>query len=147
MNLSKSAKVTRVSNAVAAGTTTVNSSSVDMTSFDNVQFLVAFGAIVDGGSQSCKLQQSSDDGSADAWADLEGTKITVADDDDNQLVILDLSRPREKFVRCVVSRATQNSTIDGIVAQQYNGQVEPVVHDATTVVGSEFHHAPAEGTA
>ena len=38
-------KLTRVSNAVAAGTTDINSSSVDMTGFDGVAFVVALGAI------------------------------------------------------------------------------------------------------
>ena len=45
MNLSKAAKVTRVMNAVAAGTSDQNSSSVDMKGFDACQFVVAFGAI------------------------------------------------------------------------------------------------------
>jgi hypothetical protein len=46
-----------------------------------------------------------------------------------------------------VDRGTANAVIDGIIAIQYNANVEPVTHDSTTVVGSEFHHAPAEGTA
>ena len=147
MNLSKTAKVTRVSNAVTAGTTDINSSSVDMQGFDAVQFIVAFGAITASAVTSVKLQQSSDDGSSDSWADLEGTSQTVADNDDNQLFILDHARPRERYVRCVVDRGTQDAVVDGIIAMQYNADVEPVTHDSTTVGGSELHHAPAEGTA
>ncbi len=143
-NLSTGAKLTRVSNAVAAGQTAVNSSSVDMTSFGAVQFIVAMGSITSGGAQSAKLQQSDDDST---WADLAGTSITIADDDDNQLVALDLISPAERYVRCVVSRATQDSVVDGIVAQQYLAKSEPVTHDATTVVGSEVALSPAEGTA
>ena len=146
-NLSKAGKVTRVSNAVAAGQTAINSASVDMKAFHSAQFIVAFGAITASAVTSVKLQQSSDDASADAFADLLGTSITVADDDDNQLIVLDINEPQERYVRCVVSRATQDSVVDGIICQQYNAFEEPVTHDSSTVVGSEFHHAPAEGTA
>ena len=44
-NLSRAAKVTRVMNAVAAGTSDQNSSSVDMTGFEGCQFVLMFGAI------------------------------------------------------------------------------------------------------
>ena len=54
--------------------------------------------------------------------------------------------PRARL-RCVVDRGTQNATVDGIVALQYEANKEPVTQDATTVGGQEFHHAPAEGTA
>jgi hypothetical protein len=146
-NLSRAGKVTRISNAVAAGTTAVTSSAIDMKGFDSCQFVVFFGAITANAVTSVKAQQSSDDGSSDAYADLAGTSITVADDDDNQTVILDIDKPRERYLKCVVSRATQNAVVDGIFAIQYNAVEQPVTHDAATVVGSEFHHAPAEGTA
>jgi len=146
-NLSEQAKLTRVSNAVAAGTTDVESSSVDMRGYDSVAFIVSMGAITAGAVTSANVEQSSDDSS---FAELLGTGITIADDDDNQCVFLDVCQPRERYVRCVIERATQNAVVDSIVALQCNshgGNVEPVTHDSTTVVGSEFHHAPAEGTA
>ncbi|NQU38201.1 MAG: hypothetical protein HQ526_11490 [Actinobacteria bacterium] len=146
-NLTKQGKVTRVSNAVVAGTTDINSSSIDMQGFDAVTFYVCFGAITASAVTSVKAQQSSDDAAADAFADLLGTGITVADDDDNQVVALEVNEPRERYVRCVVDRGTANAVVDSIIAVQTRAGVEPVTHDSTTVVGSEWHHAPAEGTA
>lgn len=146
MNLSKIGKVTRVSNAVAAGTTDVDSSSVDMTGFSHVMFIVEFGAITSGAVTSVHAEQSADDTNFD---DLEGTSITVADDDDNGVVILDIKKSGEtddEFIRCVVDRGTQNAVVDGIVAIQYGARELPVTHDATTVIGSEFHAEPDEGT-
>ncbi|MAT71206.1 MAG: hypothetical protein CMJ58_16975 [Planctomycetaceae bacterium] len=144
MNLSKAAKVTRVANGAAAGQTAVTSSSVDTTGSAAVEFLVLMGAITTGAATSVKLQGSSDDSN---WSDLEGTGQTIADDDDNKVFILDLANSRYRYVRCVVSRATQDSVVDGIVARQYAADKEPVTHDSSTVGGSEFHHAPAAGTA
>lgn len=146
-NLTREGKVTRVSNAVAAGTTDINSSSVDMSGFDSVTFYVLFGTITASAVTSVKAQQSSDDGSSDTFADLTGTGITVADDDDNQVVVLEIDQPRERYVRCVVDRGTQNAVVDGIIAVQHNAKTVPVTHDSSTVVSSEYHHAPAEGTA
>ena len=144
MNLSRAAKATRVMTAVAAGTSDQNSSSVDMTGYGSVQFVTLFGAIVSGAVTSVKTQTSSD---GSTFNDLLGTAITVADDNDNQAVIHDIGNPRERYLRVVVDRGTQNATIDGYIALQYAANIEPVTYDASTVVGSEFHHAPAEGTA
>lgn len=143
-SLMENVKLTRVSDAVAAGQTAINASSVDMKGFEAVTFVVAWGAITAGGVQSVKLQQSDDDTN---WADLEGSAVDIADDDDNKLAYLELHNPRERYVRAVVSRATQNSAIDGIIALQSGPKLAPVTHDSTTVADGEIHHAPAEGTA
>ena len=145
-NITKSAKLTRVINFTAAGTTTVNSSIIDMKGFDSVTFLVGFGAIVAGAVTSVKVQQGAASNMSDA-ADLAGTGVTVADTDDNRILAIEVNQPRERYLRCVVSRATQNSTIDFGLAQQSKAGTEPVTHDATTVIGTEFHQGPAEGTA
>lgn len=146
MNLLKCGKLTRVMNAVAAGTSDQNSSVIDMQNFDSVTFIAAFGTITAGAVTSIKVQQGADSGLSDA-ADLEGTAISVADDDDNQIVAVEVVRPRERYVRLVIDRGTQNAVIDGVIAIQTGPRVLPVTHDATTVVGSETHNSPAEGTA
>lgn len=143
-NLSNSIKTTRVANASAAGTTAVNSSSVNMTNFDGVRFTIGFGAIVSTAVTSVNAAQSSDDSS---FADLEGSSISVADDDDNQVVVLDIWRPVDKFVRVEVAKDTANSTVDFIIAEQYGPRVLPTTDDASTVVAREIHASPAEGTA
>lgn len=147
MNISQDVKCTRVINATVAGTTTINGSSVDMAGYDSVTFVLALGAITATSVTSLKAQQSSDDGSTDTWADLEGTAITFADDDDNQIAILEIRKPQERYIRPVVVRATANAVIDSCVAMQNNATSEPVTQDATTVTGAELHLAPAEGTA
>lgn len=114
MNLSYAVKFTRVMNAVAAGQTAQTSSAIDMRNFEGCIFISAFGAITASAVTSVKIQQSSDDGSADTYADLLGTSISVADDDDNQIVIHDILRPRERYLKAVISRGTANAVIDEI---------------------------------
>jgi hypothetical protein len=147
MNLSKTAKATRVVNGAVAGTGTTNGSSVDMQGFGACQFTFLIGAITAGGSVTCKVQQSSDDGSSDSFTDLLGTAIALSDADGDKVAVIDVVEPLERYLRPVIVRADENAVIDGVVAQQYWPSVEPVVHDSVTVESSEFHASPAEGTA
>lgn len=146
-NFSTENKITRVMDAIAAGTSDQNSSSVDMQMFEEVTFIAAFGVISGSAVTSIKVQQSSDDGVADGWSDLLGTDLTVADDDDTSMAVVNIVKPLKRYLRCVVLRATQNAVIDGVIAIQSGAHVKPTTHDSTTVLGSEIHVSPIEGTA
>lgn len=139
-------KTVRVSNAVSVGTSTVTSSAVDTAGFGGCMFLVLFGAITDG-TPDIKVQQSSDDAAADAYADLAGTAIAMADTDDNDIGIVDVKAPKERYLKCVVTRGgSTGCVIDGILAVLYDPSELPVTQDST-VPQSEKHAAPDEGTA
>lgn len=137
----------RVLNAVAAGTSAQTSSVIDTRGYDGVKIYSAFGAITAGAVTSVKLQQSSDDGSADAYSDIEGSSVTVADDDDNQVVIHDLHRPQKPYIKVVISRAAQNAVIDGVTAIRYSARKLPTSDDSATIVSRKLLVSPAEGTA
>ena len=146
-NVSADEKVVRLSDAVVAGTSLITSSALDTQGYENVKFYTLFGAITSGGVQSVKVQQSSDDGSADAYADLLGTSQSVADTDDNKIVVTEIVKPRERYLKVLVPRATQNAVVDGIVAVLSKARKKATSDDSTTVVGREIHVSPAEGTA
>ena len=148
MNLSNAIKVTRHSNAVAAGSSNETpSGDIDMQNFESCIFQVSFGAIVSGAATSIEVHTSSDAGVADSYTALLGTKVTVADTDDNKIAQVEVSKNLERYIKCVVNRATQNSTIDGITALQYGARVLPTTNDSSTVIANEIHVSPAEGTA
>ena len=52
-------------------------------------------------------------------ADLAGSAVSIADSDDNKLLVLDIHRPAERYVRAVVTRGTADATIDGVIAILY----------------------------
>ncbi len=145
MNLNKQTKITRVISVTegAAGATNINSTEIDMEGFESVLFIVTFGAIVAGAATSIKAQQDTVTGMGGA-ADLLGTAQTVADTDDEKIFYIDLVKPRERFVRLVVLRATQNATCHAH-AIQYNPRKWPTTHGSN--VSGETHVSPAEGTA
>lgn len=144
--LGDAVKITKVANATAAGTSTINSAVVDMQGYDGCLFLTTPGTITAGGVQSMKVQQDTAVGMG-AAADLAGTGITVADDDDNQVFWLDVKRPRERYLRLVISRATQNSVWGEIYAIQYRGRMLPISNNVTDTITGEKHESPAEGAA
>ncbi len=145
MNLSKNCKAQRVSNAVGVGTGTVVSSTVDTQGFEGVMFLVAFGAITDG-TPNIQGRQGQQSNMSDA-ATLAGTDVAMADADDNDIGILDIYRPAERYVDCQVVRGgATGCVIDSITAILYGPRKIPTVHDSATVPQVETHVSPAEGT-
>ncbi len=143
--LAKNTKITRVMNAKAAGATAQNGTAVDMQNWEGVMFVALFGALTATQVTSIKAQQST--AKSSGFSDLEGTEAGPLDDGDgNKALVLDIKNPRERYVRCVASRATANAVIDGVVAIQYGPRKMPAAHDST-VVAAEAQASPAEGTA
>ena len=115
-----------------------------MANFEGVLFIAAFGTLDAGAATGIKVQQGAQANLSDA-ADLAGTALSMADTDDNKLLMVDVNRPAERYVRAVVTRGTANAVIDGVIAIQYGTRVLPAVQD-TSVAGSEAHVSPLEGT-
>jgi hypothetical protein len=130
----------------AAGTSTITSSALNMAGFDGVLFLVPLGTIVSGAVTSLKIQQSSDDGSSDDYTDVAGTAQTIADTDDDKCLYVDMQRPGKQYLKLIVSRATQNATIGGIFAIQYQKRSLGTASHGSNVAGEQWL-TPAEGTA
>ena len=147
MQLSKATKLIRVSNAVSAGTSDVETTAVDMQGWGGVRWITAFGAITSSAVTSVKAQQGAASNLSDA-ADLAGTAISIADTDDNKIVSLEVVRPQERYVRLVVDRGTANAVIDSVVAELFDPVSLPSSgDDSTTCVTGESSVEPAEGTA
>jgi len=125
-------KITRVSNAAAAGTSDVNGTGVDMQGFDGVLFVAAVGTLTATQVTTLKAQSSTDDGSTDAYADISGAvTAALADGDSNKLLVLDVHHPSERYVRPVLDRGTANAVLDGIIAIQYRAGSRPTSNGST----------------
>jgi len=130
----------------AAASTAITSSAVDTQGFNECTFIVPIGTIVTNAVTSMKLQQSNDSGgSPDDFSDIIGSSQTIADGDDDKLFYATVVRPQKRYLKCVVSRATQNATIGGIIAVLRGARSLPVTQ-GTNVAGEQFIYV-AEGTA
>jgi hypothetical protein len=145
-NLSAAAKVTTALDYASANADR-DGAGLDMSGFEGVLMVVKFAAIAAGAVTSIKAQQSDDDGVADAYSDLLGSKIDVAADDDNQIFIIDLVKPRKRFVRLVVDKDAANVTAESALYIQYGAHKKPVVQTVADEVTYERHVSPDEGVA
>ncbi len=139
-NFINSCKVVLAKAASAAGTSAITTDAIDMQDFSRCCFVTYIGTANAG--NYIKGQQSSDDAAADAYADLTGTKVTAAANGD--IVCLDVVRPRERYLKAVVTRGA-STAVGAIYAVLYGPQTLPVTQDSTTI--AESHASPAEGTA
>jgi hypothetical protein len=145
MNLSKNVKIVKALD-YASGTADRSGATLDMQGYQGVMMVVQFAAVAAGAVVAIKAQQGAAADLADA-ADLAGSKIAVADDDDNQVFVLDIYRPAERYVRVVIDNDASNASAQSAVYYQYGGTELPVSNNVTDAVTAELHVSPAEGTA
>jgi hypothetical protein len=147
MFLSDQVKLKKLADHTAAGTTDVEGASVDMHEeggFEGVMFMTSFS--VAAADNFLKAQQSDDDGVADGWSDLEGTKVLTGASPSNEDVWLDIYRPTKRYVRPVAVVDT-SSTVESIWSQRYNPRKLPVDNTTDGTITGEAHVSPDEGTA
>jgi O-glycosyl hydrolase len=144
--------VTEISHApVVAGSADVTDCNVvDMQNFDAVRFIVGFGTITAGAVTSINAKQAdakTSDTALTSGQDLLGTKVTVADDGDNKVYVLDIVRPQKRYLQLLIKRATQNAVVDFAIHEKYHARTLPVTQTSGSVGVHELHVSPAEGTA
>lgn len=149
MNLSKTIGPVRVMNEIAAGITTPqNGTHVDMQGFDGVLFILFLGALTATQVTQLKAQGGALVNDSD-MADLAGSGggVVIPDGASNKIVMLDIYRPQQRYIRPVVIRGTANAEINGIIAIQYGGDRFGTgqVLDAS-VVANTVLASPAPGT-
>jgi hypothetical protein len=144
-NLSAAAKVTTALDYASANADRTGA-ILDMKGFEGVMMVVKFATIAGGAATSIKAQQDDAVGGG-TMADLEGTAQTVADNDDDQIFIIDLVKPRKRYVRLYIDKDGANATAESAIYIQYGAREEPVVQTVTNAVTYERHVSPAEGTA
>lgn len=148
MDLSSNVKVSTALDFLAASAALDrDGAGLDMAGFDGVMMVVKFADIAAGAVTTIKAQQSDDNGVADDWSDLAGTGIAIADDDDNQVFIIDLVKPQKRFVRVVVDKDAANATNECALYVQYDARDLPVVQTVVNEVTYERHVSPDEGAA
>lgn len=138
---SEECKITKVKDAAGAATTDVTSDIIDMAGFDGVIFLTSLGTAA--ADNTIHAEQGAAAAMGDA-ADLEGSEVDVGSSDED--LFIDILRPRERYLRVVVTRAT-SSTVGDIWAIQYRAHDSVSVDNTTagTINGKQLVY-PAEGT-
>lgn len=132
--------------AYASGTADRNGITIDTANYEFALFVVTFAAVAAGAVVSIKAQQGAASDLSDA-ADLLGTGITVAADDDDQVFALAIVKPRERYLRVVVDNDGSNATAQSAVCILGGARSQQALASITDEMTVEVHISPAEGTA
>lgn len=134
----------RLKNAVAAGATDITDATVvDTANRESALFIIPVGAVTDSTASSVEIHGSDASGSGFAlMEDDEGNecKYTIQNADDNKVILIEVFRPRHRYLRPVFKRATQNVVVDGIMVALSGLRSEPVsaTPPATVATRSRF---------
>jgi len=132
MSLLKECKIVTVENSVSSGKAATVGEIVDTAGFQCACFIYKLGAVTDGGAVTLKIYQGTDATVSDV-AELSGASaaIATASTDSEQMLVVDVIKPRERYLRPTLTTATENSEIDWGVCILYNPDVIPVTQPAT----------------
>jgi len=130
--------------AYASGTADVNGTILDMAGLDWAMAIVPLGTIAAGSVCSIKWQEGDAADMSDA-ADLAGTGMTVAADDDGKLKISVLEKPLKRYCRLVIDKDASNAVAASITYLTGGASKMPVSHGANIAVESNI--SPIAGTA
>jgi ribulose bisphosphate carboxylase small subunit len=98
---------------LAAGTTDVNSSSIDCLADSALNVVIDMGAITATGTGTFQLQRSDNNTS---WTNITGAKYDYTDADTNKTITICLSELTNRYIRVAIDRNTANAVISGIKA-------------------------------
>ena len=139
--ISKEVKISVLEDGATAATGTLTGSTLDMSNFDSVVFLAAFGTSNAG--NYIYVEQGDESDLSDA-ADIAGSKMVATAN--NELLVLDIVKPGDRYLRPYSVRGA-SSTLSPLIAIQYNTNKLPVTNADSGEVQVEVHISPAEGTA
>jgi hypothetical protein len=147
MNLITSVKIEEVGAPVAnANNTDQNSDRLDMSGWDGVVFIVPITDCVQAGVATLKVEENTSDSDTGMTA-LTGATATATsagnDDLNNMLLVVDVYRPRERYVQGVITSATQNIAFGNTIAIRYQGRKLPIT-EAASIADSAIVISPAE---
>lgn len=129
---------------------------IDTKGYDAFCVLIHFGTIAASAVQNFYLQHADAASDADtltSGADVEGTSIAVADDDDNQVRYIDVVSPQKRFYQLVCNKDGTNACAESAVAILYRNKSSlPATHatgsgtsEGANAVEGELHVSPATG--
>ncbi len=143
-SLLKECKIVPVENSVSASQATTVGEIVDTQGYEGACFIYKLGTVTDGAAATLKIYQGTDATVSDV-AELSGASAAIASasSDSEQFLIVDVLRPRERYLRPTIVTATQNVEIDSAICILYNPTLAPITQP-TTVDASTLVVSPAE---
>jgi hypothetical protein len=143
--ISDSIKIDRILGYFAAGQVARTSEIVDMSGYEGALFIFDFGTLIQNGTLTPVIQQGTDSAGANmaALAGTEAYTVSAADAAlTHSCLVVDVYKPRERYLRAVITPDVQNAVITGITVIRYNGSQRPDLNTGVLQMTQLF--SPAE---
>lgn len=136
-SLLEECKIALCSAAASAATTDLDGTVIDLAQdggYDGVLFVAQLGDVTATSVLELQCQGSAaSDGSSPSAEATTGSKTAGASDCDNKLLVLDVSRPANRYVFSRLKRGTANAVVNSVLAILYRGKIGPVVQGSDVV--------------
>lgn len=133
----KDIEIRNVGNPVgAANNTDSNSTRIDMAGYESVVFIATVTDSVATGVATLKVEQNtadSDTGMAAIAGASAADTCAVNDDLHDQVLVVEVHRPRERYVQAVRTSATANIAFGPLIAILYGKKKLPVTAHSTVL--------------
>lgn len=139
-------QIDQVDGYVAAGVAPMESDILDMSGFDGVVFVAGLGTIIENGTIDVYVEQNTAN-SASGMARLATTAVHTVTAANALLtqscIVVDVYRPQERYVRCVVDPSVSNAVLLGVVAIRYKGAKGAITQNGNVLKSTQLA-GPAE---
>jgi hypothetical protein len=123
-----------------------NSTRLDMSGYEGVVFILPITDSVATGVVTITAEQNiidSDSGMA-ALTGASATDTDVGGDAlNNQILVLEIVKPEERYIQCVLTSSVANIATGNMIAIRYTSKKDPIV-EGSTVLDSTLVISPAE---
>jgi hypothetical protein len=116
----------------------VNGTGVDMQGWEDVRFHINMGAITGAGTLAAVVQEDTVSNFASAVNVANAALVNITNTTPNNVMILGVARPTKRFVRCVITQAT-NTVIASVtsIRSRRTGLLPPTSLASQTVILKE----------
>jgi hypothetical protein len=125
--------IDQISNGATAAETAVTSSVLDMSGYDGVLFIASLATVVDTSVLGLTAYENTANSTSGGTAVTNGAATFTASGSSNTLLVVDVIRPKNRYLYCTLTRTTANATLNNIVAVRYRGHAAPVTQGATVL--------------
>jgi len=130
-----------------SSSTDSNSDRLDMAGFEGVIFVAVITDSAATGVALMTIQENtadSDTGMAALSGATATATCTVNDDLNNQLLIVDVYKPKEQYLQATLTSATANIAYGNTIAIRYGASIPPITQDTDIVLASSLVVTPAD---
>lgn len=150
LNLVHDAKIMRVANAAAAATDPIDTAVVDTQGYDSIAFVAFLGDVTADSVITLTVKTNSASHTSvptPVTTEAKAGPFTAgASDMDHKAVVVDVMKPRDRYVFATLTRTAQNAVVDGIFAICYNAAERPLAAQDASIFAAEFFNDPDPAT-